>query len=206
MINTIIERVEMHNEDIKHIRERMNHFHENIYEDMIELYNSGFELWKGIDGYDNYEVSIYGNVRNIKTGQVLRPYNVGAGYHSVKLCKFGKEKNHRIHRLVALAFIPNPENKRCCDHINNVRSNNTIINLRWATDEENQMNRSLNTNNKSGVKGVCFNKRRKKWIVRIHINGKSIYLGYYKTIEEATQIRQNKAKEIYGKYINNCEL
>ena len=62
----------------------------------------------------------------------------------------GKRKSAKIHRLVAEAFIPNPENKECVDHIDKVRNNNNVNNLRWATKSENCMNKKIQSNNKSG--------------------------------------------------------
>ncbi len=77
----------------------------------IELFNKLLELtiWKTIDGYKNYEVSICGSVMNSKTKRILRPRVVGIDgneNYAVYLCKNGKTKNYTIHRFVANAFIP----------------------------------------------------------------------------------------------------
>lgn len=60
-----------------------------------------------------------------------------------------------IHRLVAMTFIPNLENKPCIDHIDNNRLNNNVDNLRWCTYSENGMNKIKQRNNTSGIVGVC---------------------------------------------------
>ena len=92
-----------------------------------------------------------------------------------------KEKHYtiRIHRLVALAFIPNLNNKKTVDHIDNVKSNNNINNLRWATKNEQAMNVGISKRNTSGYKGVEWNKQTNKWRACITINGNTIHLGFF---------------------------
>jgi hypothetical protein len=107
---------------------------------------------------------------------------------------------------MAIAFIPNPENKQFVDHKNNIRTDNTLENLRFVTNQENNRNSSLSKKNTSGIKGVGFHKNTNKWCAYIKINGKKIHLGYYTNIEDAKRMRQNKAKEIFGIYINSCEI
>ena len=76
-------------------------------------------MWKGIEGYPNYEVSNTGCVRNIKRGSELRPgFNKRHGYLHVNLCNNGAVKTFKIHKLVASAFL-GPANGQDVDHINN---------------------------------------------------------------------------------------
>ena len=96
--------------------------------------------WKTIDKFKNYEVSTNGEVRNIKTGKVLKPWMCRKGYLYVSLSNGLGKTNCSVHSLVAEAFIPNPENKPTVDHINRVKSDNVIANLRWATLEEQREN------------------------------------------------------------------
>ena len=63
-------------------------------------------IWKSIKGYDNYEVSICGMVRNVITKRILKPGIDGSGYYNVKIYNNNKSKTHKIHRLVAKHFIP----------------------------------------------------------------------------------------------------
>ena len=105
------------------------------------------EEFKNIKGFENYEVSYLGNVRNIKTGRILKPGIDGHGYYKVSLCSNGNIYQKRIHKLVGELFIPNPLNKSCIDHKNNIKLDNNVTNLRWATPCENSMNRKLSSRN-----------------------------------------------------------
>lgn len=110
------------------------------------------EVWADIEGYEGlYQVSTKGNVRNSRTGKILKGRPDKDGYLQVALRKDGKAKEHMIHRLVAEAFIPNPENKPTVDHINRVHVTNTADNLRWATREEQTHNSSVHDKKKPVV-------------------------------------------------------
>jgi hypothetical protein len=162
------------------------------------------EEWKLIEGYD-YFVSTHGNIENAKTGELLKPSIATTGYYYVGLCKNGKVKKISNHRLVAEAFIDNPYNKQYVDHVNNDKLDNSVENLRWATNQENGRNATLSSKNTSGIKGVCWYKPYSKWCARIMINGKNKNIGYYTSIEEAKKARQEYANEIFGEYTNKCE-
>ena len=95
------------------------------------------EIWKTINGYPNYMISSMGNVKNIKTGKLLKTRIGNNGYYTITLSKKGEIKKKDIHRLIAIAFIPNPENKPEIDHINTDKIDNRIENLRWVTHKEN---------------------------------------------------------------------
>jgi hypothetical protein len=162
------------------------------------------EEYEIIDGYENYEVSNLGNVRNVKTGKILKPRVNCNGYKQIGLHGI-KSKTTPLHRLISLAFIDNPENKPCIDHIDNNRTNNNISNLRWATLGENSHNSNIRKSNTSGVKGVGFNKASNKWRARITVDGIKIHLGSYDTKEEAQEARIRKANEAFGNFANACE-
>jgi hypothetical protein len=78
--------------------------------------------------------------------------------------------------------------------------------LRWATNQENQFNSQLSINNTSGVKGIYYHNKKKKWIARIKINGKETHLGSFDNKEDAIKTRLQKSVEIQGQFINKCEL
>ena len=163
------------------------------------------ENWKIIDDYETYSVSNLGNVRNNKFDRIRKPVKTYQGYFMVNLCKNGIEKIFKVHRLVALAFIPNPENKKCVDHIDGNPLNNNLTNLRWATYTENSRNSKISIRNISGTKGVHFYNRDNKWKASIRFEGKQTYLGCFDTMEEAIAARQTKALELFGEFTNDCE-
>jgi hypothetical protein len=162
------------------------------------------EEFKIIQGFENYSVSNLGNVKNNKTNIILKPY-IRNGYIAVKLNKNNKQYTKCIHRLVAIHFIPNPYNKLYVDHIDNNPQNNSINNLRWCTQQENQQNKKIKINNTSGFKGVHYCKSHNKWKAEIGHNYKNIRLGYFEKVEDAIIARYNKAKEIQGEFLNEIE-
>lgn len=108
------------------------------------------EIWKPIKGFEGlYEVSNLGRVRSHvysntyanKVGEVILKHDTSArGYHRITLFKDKQKTRVRVHRLVAEAFIPNPENKPYIDHINTDVNDNKVTNLRWSTPKENSNN------------------------------------------------------------------
>lgn len=93
--------------------------------------------WKKIDRNNNYSISRNGVVKNDNTNTIKKSHiNKKSGYKIVDLWENNKAEKVPIHRLVAEAFIPNPENKPTVDHIDGNRLNNDIKNLRWATYSE----------------------------------------------------------------------
>lgn len=103
------------------------------------LYNNGMEeVWKDIVGYEGlYQVSNLGRVKSLRRKyrtkeKILKQTDNGFGYLYVKLTKGSKSSNFRTHRLVAIAFVPNPNNFTIVDHINGDRTDSRSFNLRWV--------------------------------------------------------------------------
>jgi hypothetical protein len=144
-------------------------------------------------------------VRNDTTGKLLKGRFCSWGYYQVILNKNGKPKPMNIHRLAANAFISNPNNQLCVDHIDNNKLNNNITNLRWVTTSENCQNKSMSTLSTSGVKGVYWNKNRNKWRAYIKIDAIDIHLGYFINLEDAKKARLERANKEFGVYMNSCE-
>lgn len=157
------------------------------------------EIWKPVVGYeDYYEVSNHGRVRSLnynKTGQkkLLRPSKTTNGRMQVILCFVGTKKHKLIHRLVAEAFIPNPENKPCIDHLDTNALNNYADNLRWCTLSENNLNPI--TRQRLSIAGVikaknqwssgCFDSQKRP-IVQLSKDEKLIKI--WSSMTEASQI------------------
>ena len=97
------------------------------------------EIFRDCKGYEGkYQISNYGRVWSISRQKFLKPLDNSIGYNFVRLCaKNGKIKTEYIHRLVALAFIPNPEHKPQVNHKDENKKNNCVDNLEWMTAEEN---------------------------------------------------------------------
>jgi hypothetical protein len=160
------------------------------------------ELWKCIEGYENYQISNRGRVKNINfrnsgKERMLNPSKTGSGYLDVQLRKDKITYHRTIHTLVWDAFGDKPRNGRILqvDHINNNKTDNRIENLQLLSPRENVSKRSLIKENKtSKYTGVTFDKRRNKWQAQITINGKNNNLGYFPTQEEAAEAYL-KAKE-----------
>lgn len=95
------------------------------------------EVWKDVVGYEGkYLVSNEGNVYSFLSKKMLKNILVN-GYYKVTLCNEGNYRMEWVHRLVATAFIPNPESKRCVNHLDENGKNNNVSNLEWVTHKEN---------------------------------------------------------------------
>ena len=116
------------------------------------------EEWRKIEGFEQYEVSSEGRVRSLDKkvecksalgniypkiikGKILTPYKGTRGYYVHNLVGSSGVYTYYLHKIIANTFVPNPENKKCIDHINRDKLDNTISNLRWATHTENALNK-----------------------------------------------------------------
>ena len=129
----------------------------------------------GFEDYTNYELNIAGDLRNRKTGRLLKWCGNGAGYLNAQLSQNNIPKYIQKHVAICRLFLPNPENKPCVDHIIRDKNNldNSISNLRWATYAENNHNRSLSSRNTSGEQHICptFNNGSPIWRIQIVAHG-----------------------------------
>lgn len=168
------------------------------------------EIWKDVKGFEGkYKVSNLGRVKSLNVNKfnpfinktniiyrekILKPINNGNGYLQVQYhYNEGNKKRRKvlyIHRLVAEAFIPNPENKKEVDHINREKSDNRVENLRWSTRSENDSNRDpIKTHKPHFSKLTNINlhyiaKKKSKYRVRIPLTKTE---KYFKTLKEAQQ-------------------
>lgn len=112
------------------------------------------EVWKVIKEFPKYEISTFGNVRNIETKKILKQKNNPNGYKSISLVLNDKTSiTKSIHRLVALTFIPNPENKPTVNHKDHNPLNNNVSNLEWFTQLEQVKHRRTN-NKEKGARAI----------------------------------------------------
>lgn len=96
------------------------------------------ELPVNLDGYESkYKITNDGRIYSEYLGDFLKPFYSRGGYVRVKLNYGNRSKKFMMHRLVAMAFIPNPDNKPVVDHINRNRADNRVENLQWVTTQEN---------------------------------------------------------------------
>ena len=117
--------------------------------------------------YPDYLIYLDGRVFSKKRNMFMKEQTHTDGYKMIGLSKDNKRKMFKIHRLIGIHYIPNPENKYSIDHINRDKTDNRVENLRWATRKEQIENRkeeSLSKNNKSGHKGIIFHKSRNRWV------------------------------------------
>lgn len=136
-------------------------------------------IHKAIKGFENYLITDTGRVYSLKSKKYLRATDNGSGYLYVNLCICNSREQHYIHRLVAEAFIGNPENKPTVDHINRVRHDNRVENLRWATRSEQAINQSHE-------KSILFQKQNNGFnIIEVIENGKEIK---YSSLREVPNI------------------
>jgi len=134
------------------------------------------ELWKPIESFENYQVSTLGRVKNKNSNKLMKSSSKG-GYLGISLINSLGQKTFKVHRLVALAFISNPENKTDVNHMDKNKHNNNICNLEWNTRRENNIHSKLN---------VIITTNKNKPIYRIDKNTNEI-LEKYNSIELAAE-------------------
>jgi hypothetical protein len=150
-------------------------------------------MFKQIEGYE-YEVSDHGEVRNMKTGRIMKQHLDKKGYNVISLKK-DKVITFKVHRLVAIAFLENPNQYPQVDHKNCIKTDNHVENLQWVSQSQNQQNQPIRKDNKSGIKGVI--KQGNKWRSYITIDSIRIWIGIFETIEEARDARIAKVQEVF---------
>jgi hypothetical protein len=174
------------------------------------------KIWKDIFGFEGlYQISNYGNVKscrryvNFRFGKRLvfeKLLSLGKdkdGYLIAVLCQDGIKKTVKIHRLVANAFIDKIEDKDIVNHIDSNKSNNVVSNLEWVSSLENSCHSKSKFKSSSKYIGVSYNKKYRIFIANICLNGKNIYLGSFKTEEDAYNRRcdYELKNDIINKYL-----
>ena len=156
------------------------------------------EEWRAVPGYEGlYEVSNKGNVRNVRRNTLLRLPKTNDGYIRVSLYKNGIMTCFQVHRLVAEAFLPNPDNLPQVNHKNEVKSDNCVDNLEWCTAKYNnnygsRKDKARDTKIKNGYyTGLSKEEYRKKWCQENKDKIREINRRYY--LNRKKEMIQNNA-------------
>lgn len=158
--------------------------------------------WRVIDGTKGYYcINREGLVLNNRTGKFLKPFTNQKNYLLVDLRIDGERRTKKLHRLLAIAFIPNPNNLPVIDHLDRNRQNNSLDNLRWATIQDNNNNRTLKGTIDYTKKLRKDGTYRERWRARYRNNYKFCNLGTFKTEKEAKDRLKNYLEHEH-KYIN----
>ena len=124
------------------------------------------------------------------------------GYKSYKLTIRYNNKKHdiRCSRIIMILNNGFLTNGKVADHINNNAIDNSLKNIREATISENCRNSKLRKNNTSGIKGISWDKKRKKWEVKLYVNYKKIHIGYFLSLEDAKEAISQARKKFHGEF------
>lgn len=134
---------------------------------------------------------------NCKKFKITPKNKTASGYVRFKI--FGK--NRLAHRLIWLYMTGEfPSDGLEVDHINGIRDDNRWANLRLATRRQNRLNSTIDKDNKSGYKGVCWSKHSKKWRAACKINYQYHHIGLYENKEDAHKAYVNYVKELHGEF------
>ena len=163
-----------------------------------EGYFNFMEIYKKIDGFDDYKISNYGNVLSLKCGKEKQLKNSihNNGYKRVCLIKNGKFYVKYIHQLVAITFLGHNPNGYVLvvDHINNIKTDNRVENLQLISNRENT--NKTRVGKTSQHIGVDFRTSRNKWRARIVHNNKQVTIGHFLTEKEASESYLNYLNKI----------
>lgn len=141
------------------------------------------EVWKKIDGYTRYEVSNTGRIRNIHNKTIKATRRTKTGYLITDLKENGEKQTKYVHRLVAIAFIDNPDNLPCVNHKDEDKSNNCVDNLEWCT---------VAYNNKYGTKEYkqkeTMTEKYGKKVAQIDLKTNKVIAVYRSLVEAAKAV------------------
>ena len=157
------------------------------------------EIWRTIEGFEDYQVSNLGRVKSLKYNKerIMKPGVGSHGYVHVGLRLNGKRSTKMVHQLVAVAFIGHTPcgHRVVVDHINHDNSDNRLTNLQLISQRDNVVRGKLTQGGSSNYVGVDWYKRFKKWRAQIRINGKKKFIGLFTDELEASQAYQDALKK-----------
>lgn len=152
------------------------------------------EIFREIDGFPDYEISNLGRVCSFKGKypKILKPRKNHKGYLQILLWQGRKGITKKVHRLVAEAFVPNPENKPQINHIDENKGNNVVDNLEWVTCRENN---NHGTRNRRMAEALLNREDLSKPVVQYPTDG--VFMAEYSSIHEAGRITGIAYQNIY---------
>jgi hypothetical protein len=170
------------------------------------------EIWKDVVGYEGlYQVSNLGRVKSLRIyienrggsfrergERILKNCSDKDGYKLVGLSKDKVRMSKRVHRLVAEAFLPNPNNLLTINHKNTVKYDNRVENLEWDSYRDNNIKKHNKNKTSSKLTGVCFKKQNNNWTAHISLNGKQSHLGSFN--------KEEYANIMYTEAYNNIDV
>ena len=144
--------------------------------------------------YEKYSINKNGEVmNNIKKNKLSIWINKqGYKYYTLRNSVLNKKRNLSMHRLLARAFIENPKNLPCVDHIDRNRKNNDLDNLRWCSYQMNAINKD--SKNPLG-RGITYSRNKKRFHVNLWRDRKKKWIGVYDCLEEAKKAYRNAVEE-----------
>ncbi len=157
------------------------------------LNKNRMEVFLPITGFTGYYISNTGKVKSCRKRNevIMIPQLSNEGYYCQNLFDGVCYHKKTIHRLVAEAFLPNPDNLAEVDHIDRDKNNNHVSNLRWASISQNRINRTSKVG-PTGERHIrCFSNKPKPYGVTITRNRKTVFCKYYETLDEAVQARDS---------------
>lgn len=157
-----------------------------------------FSMFVQIKDYPNYSIDENGVCKSTHVSKLLKPRTAGKGYYCYQLRNEHGAKNVYIHRLVAMAFIPNPENLPQVDHIDGDKSNNHVSNLRWVTNRTNMFSAGYDQRNEHMIESVGIKVIAVNGDTKLEFNSKSDMLRHFGYANIQTRVKLGEEYH-YGK-------